>query len=1041
MTDSNDRRSLRPFLAEQISEGKEIQGLLDTQDATIRVTIHTETGSLEEAKQSVEAANGTVIAGFDTLIHASVPTGAITELANSRSIRVIGEYFEPQTLAVGPTTSSTITNTDDQKTEGIDRSRIRHFHDLGITGTSATIAILDTQFDIENAVYEEQVVGTLGDPDDGTFDDAYRRSGGHGDAVTEIVSHIAPDASLILGDTFQIPDLDLFNALDELEGSHPETAVVNYSVGHAPDLRIDGQDPYSNRIAEFCEDGDRLFVCSAGNSGAVESTWALDSDDEPTAISRGFGDAYDSQGDAVFETVDGRELLAFDANFSAELPVSTRLPIHTDVSVVYHDEDADSQLGGVFVHWDADPEIDDQDYEARLFAHLDADEPLVTSRTKNPWEAFTITAGYFRHETLVTINRTDDEWIVESVDGPDVVVDGESGNPTLEFLEGIRYTITNAAWPEDPLEFTDGNVIMLSQDPDITGEYEEDTLVNWDAEEQTIAFTMNRWSGLASDLTNYRVAGTETDGSTVETDGPLPVALEVERMDADESHHFDVWALFDDVHIEIPWATDERSVGIPALGDDANLLSIAAVQAVDLNETGTAFAKAAGDLKPYSSQGPTQDGRAGIDLAASAHVSTTAVGSVEDTFGFNGTSAAAPHVTGAIGLLVGIGDLSTAEIRSALFASGTSIEDSRVGEPGTDNTHIGHGELSLDGTLEMLLSPMSALVSEWDFELGHRVQNAHPLIKDESVIASSLSSTIVAIDRETGAATEWVITRDGSLSDASAITDGEKTYIVGGDGTVRAVDDSEEGWDRSYGSAMTATPAIGDEILVIGTNDGRVIGLDTSGEERWMAAVDGPVYADIAVDGTLSLVVTAEGHATILAISDGSTVTEIPDATSGMSIGGLLIDDVAYVANESLRAVDPTESGDERVRWEQPLDGTALATPVTDPSAEVLFVVTDAGTVGAFNRSDGSPLWNTTDEATPSAKPAVVGEGIAVGLLQPTNDSLTLLDTIFDPGSILDQVSLGGNIRSSPTVADDFAAVGTEVGELVGISLSAEDPE
>ena len=145
--------------------------------------------------------------------------------------------------------------------------------------------------------------------------------------------------------------------------------------------------------------------------------------------------------------------------------------------------------------------------------------------------------------------------------------------------------------------------------------------------------------------------------------------------------------------------------GIPATSQDDDLLSIAAVQAVDLGpdegETLLAFDQNAEDLKGYSSQGPTQDGRRGIDIAGMSHVSTNARGPVEEVFGFNGTSAAAPHVTGAVGLLSQVEDDNDA-IRDALFAPLRGIADPEVDEPGDENTQIGFGYLDVANAYEEL---------------------------------------------------------------------------------------------------------------------------------------------------------------------------------------------------------------------------------------------------------------------------------------------------------------------------------------------------
>ncbi|WP_049941318.1 S8 family serine peptidase [Halorhabdus utahensis] len=170
--------------------------------------------------------------------------------------------------------------------------------------------------------------------------------------------------------------------------------------------------------------------------------------------------------------------------------------------------------------------------------------------------------------------------------------------------------------------------------------------------------------------------------------GSNPYHLEIEKVDATGDEHFDMFTWYS----SLGRTTARRSIGIPATSPDENLLSVAAVQATEYGRTSEEH------LKPYSSQGPTQDGRRGIDIAAPSMVSTTdegeygAYGALEDGGGFNGTSAASPHVGGAFGLLFGSAiSASPVQARDALFDTGRSIVDSDVAEPGENNTKIGHG--------------------------------------------------------------------------------------------------------------------------------------------------------------------------------------------------------------------------------------------------------------------------------------------------------------------------------------------------------------
>ena len=113
------------------------------------------------------------------------------------------------------------------------------------------------------------------------------------------------------------------------------------------------------------------------------------------------------------------------------------------------------------------------------------------------------------------------------------------------------------------------------------------------------------------------------------------------------------------------------SLGIPADAEDA--ISVGATDA----ETDV--------LQTWSSRGPTSDGRVKPDLSAFSRVSTAVLGSKA----FSGTSAAAPHVAGALGLMMAKTPYTPGQLRTILEQRAKDL-----GDPGKDNL-FGYGRLNL----------------------------------------------------------------------------------------------------------------------------------------------------------------------------------------------------------------------------------------------------------------------------------------------------------------------------------------------------------
>jgi len=148
-------------------------------------------------------------------------------------------------------------------------------------------------------------------------------------------------------------------------------------------------------------------------------------------------------------------------------------------------------------------------------------------------------------------------------------------------------------------------------------------------------------------------------------------ALSIKKYSAASNHRLE---LYSGLHDLTP-AVASSSLLSPADADGAAI----AVGAIDHRDWTT------GPQEPFSSQGPTNDGRIKPDICGPDGISNDVFGS------FSGTSASCAHVTGAAALILSRNQIcSASELTNALTASAIDM-----GSSGKDNIY-GYGRLNLD---------------------------------------------------------------------------------------------------------------------------------------------------------------------------------------------------------------------------------------------------------------------------------------------------------------------------------------------------------
>ena len=248
-------------------------------------------------------------------------------------------------------------------------------------------------------------------------------------------------------------------------------------------------------------------------------------------------------------------------------------------------------------------------------------------------------------------------------------------------------------------------------------------------------------------------------------------------------------------------------------------------------------------------------------------------------------------------------------------------------------------------------------------------------------------------------------------------------------------EDLEVVWTVDVGGAVTVDALIGSGVLVVGTSDGELVGLDpASGIESWRSDAQGRVSLPMAFHGGTVLV----GHA-----DDAYAY----DVTDGSHVWNLLGDATAYV-----------ECGEVRL-------GTyASGVTITcdDLGLMVCSLSTELGSVdctsGAFAgyvlghaASDGNRVWfgsgdlygamvgedqwdwrlNTLEDASFSAP------GVGDGIVATTDDAGTLYAVEEQTGEELWTWSVPAGVTGGVIVEDGLVFVGDEQGTLTALSAAS----
>jgi outer membrane protein assembly factor BamB len=206
-----------------------------------------------------------------------------------------------------------------------------------------------------------------------------------------------------------------------------------------------------------------------------------------------------------------------------------------------------------------------------------------------------------------------------------------------------------------------------------------------------------------------------------------------------------------------------------------------------------------------------------------------------------------------------------------------------------------------------------------------------------------------------------------------AASDGTNIYAAAHDGRVFSLS-AEKGkkrWFKKTKLPLSGGPAVGHNVVALGSSDGDVIALDSvDGHELWRTTVSSEVLAAPALTADLVLVRTVDGKLIALDIDDGTQAWFVQQSVPRLSVRGtgepVVVGNVVICGfdNGKLAAYD---LGDGSLMWDvllSPPSGRTEVDRLSDINASIrivgddVYVVGYQGSLAALAVESGQVLWS-----------------------------------------------------------------------------------
>ena len=311
--------------------------------------------------------------------------------------------------------------------------------------------------------------------------------------------------------------------------------------------------------------------------------------------------------------------------------------------------------------------------------------------------------------------------------------------------------------------------------------------------------------------------------------------------------------------------------------------------------------------------------------------------------------------------------------------------------------------------------------------------DSSPIVADGKVFIGDSNGTVWAFNAEKGTKV-WSFKTNGSIESSPTYID-DRIYIGSDDSNLYALNASTGALIWSFKTGGTVKSSVSSamisagsgakkRVLVFGSYDNKLYGLDTNGKMLWNFTAASFIHGKPGLSDELAFTCTCDRTMYGINLETGEKTVAIP-FNDYSAASPAVVNELIFGTARGGR-VFAVSVMDFAIKWEFNTNSTLESSPAVGDGK--VIVGNSAGDVFALDKTSGQKVWSFKADASISSSAALVNGEVFFG-----DASGKMYALSAENGSKIWTFKADGGIGSSPAVANGRVYFGTESGKLYAI--------